>query len=233
MSGIIGYKGKNNAIPFLISGLKKIEQRGYDSIGLSVLDIDNNLYRNNSTSFKKLLKSVESNNVTANTGIACSCWNHYHADDQLPSLTKVNSNSSFYFNLYGQIQNAKPIIKFLTNKGVALDDINDFYLLSKLIEYFHNQKNLSLEKACCKAISMIEGKVSSIILTRDNSQTVLAINKGGALSIGVEYGNYYIASDISAIKDFTDNITNLKNGDIAIINEVLVTKKITDVLNSS
>jgi glutamine---fructose-6-phosphate transaminase (isomerizing) len=215
MCGIIGYLGKNEALPILVDGLKRLEYRGYDSSGVAVQDNGEIITVKAVGKIKELDKKIEGLEINGNAGIAHTRW----ATHGKPSEENAHPHSGCKGDLWlvhnGIIENYIELKKHLEEKGHKFLSETDTEVISHLIEDFYEG---DLEKAFQKTLKLLKGTYGIALMHADHPGKILAARKGSPLVIGLGEGETIIASDVSAIVRYTKQVIYLDDGEIASIN---------------
>ncbi|MCJ7649733.1 MAG: glutamine--fructose-6-phosphate aminotransferase, partial [Candidatus Lokiarchaeota archaeon] len=214
MCGIIGYIGSKEAVPVLMSGLKKLEYRGYDSAGIAVLK-DNKIKivkcKGKVVKLEKLLEKVA---PKGNIGLGHTRWATHGKPDNLNAHPHDGCNSEVVVVHNGIIENYIPLRKRLISEGHNFVSETDTEVLPHLIESNY-QDDLTL--AVKESIKEIEGSYAiGVISTRDPGK-VVASRCGSPLIIGIGEGEMFLASDIPALLSYTNRVIFLKEKEIATI----------------
>ena len=217
MCGIIGYTGKKNAKDVLISGLKRLEYRGYDSAGIAVT-CDNNidLYKSLGK-IVNLEKLVDGKNVFSNTGIGHTRW----ATHGIPSTDNAHPHKHGRVTLVhnGIIENYAELKEELLKTGLRFLSETDTEVACAYINmlYAKNPNKLEVIKEACNTF---RGSYAFCIIFEDEPTTIYATRLGSPLIVGVGDGSEnYISSDISAILNYTNKYILLEPGEIAVVNK--------------
>ncbi len=216
MCGIIGYVGKSYASPVLINGLKKLEYRGYDSAGISLLN-DKKIYTVKSVgNVSRLEDKLKNDNTNAFSGIGHTRW----ATHGVPSTENAHPHLSFdgKFSVVhnGIIENYVALRQELKNHNINFLSETDTEVVPNLIaESYKTDKDFFL--AVYNAVQKLKGSFSLGIICSDYPDTVIAVKKSSPLIIGLGEKENYIASDITAIVPYTKDVIYLDDGEIATI----------------
>jgi glucosamine--fructose-6-phosphate aminotransferase (isomerizing) len=217
MCGIVGYIGKENALPFLMQGLHRLEYRGYDSAGVAIC---NEMIRVQRCKGKvsDLENRIASLDLSGTMGIGHTRW----ATHGEPSDRNAHPHSSMH-ELFivvhnGIIENYAELKADLIKHGFQFQSETDTEVLVNLIEYFYNQEeDISAEIAVRLALSRVVGAFGiAVICTREMEKLIVA-RKGSPLVIGIGKDGYFVASDASPIVPYTDSVIYLNDNDVAII----------------
>lgn len=209
MCGIIGYVGKKNIGGVIIHGLECVEYRGYDSAGISVLD--NNKIRTVKSvgkieNLKKKLKKIDLNNSTC--GIGHTRWATHGEVSELNAHPQVVNKVSVVHN--GIIENYKEIERELKSKYSFKSD-TDSERIAALIDSFYDGTNPV--EAIDKAIHKLKGSYAIGVIFEGVSK-IYGVRKDAPLVLGIGSKEHFIASDISAIIDYTNKYIYLDDNEI-------------------
>ena len=219
MCGIVAYKGHKNCHPILLSGLKRLEYRGYDSAGIACL------HRNSKLSITKRRGKVKELEAALNTkscdgiGIAHTRWATHGKPNQINAHPHTDQSKKIVLVHNGIIENYDPIKKFLLSKRVKFKSETDTEVLVQLIGYFYNKGKMSFEEAVRAALQRVDGAYGIVILNTDYPDMMIAARKGSPLVLGIKEKEFFIASDISPIIKHTQDIIYLKDSEMVVINK--------------
>lgn len=216
MCGIVGYIGNKQASPILLDGLKRLEYRGYDSAGISVWDGE----KINTIKVKgrvaELAKLLDQNNLSGTYGIAHTRW----ATHGEPSERNAHPHSDGENNVFvvhnGIIENYKTLKNELEKEGRQFTTETDTEVVAHLISKFMKSGN-SLEQATKKSLKLIKGAYALLVMAKDEPGTLVAARLSSPLRIGITPDQLIIASDPSAILNYTQQIITLGDGELAVI----------------
>jgi len=210
MCGIIGYIGKERCIPVLINGLKRLEYRGYDSIGISIIE------NNEIKTFKKKgkIKDFIVPEIDCSIGIGHTRWSTHGEPSDINAHPHNDCNNSISIVHNGIIENFESLKKFLIEKGHKFKSETDSEVIAHLIEEFYKEDFCSAVK---KALLEVEGTYGLLIIKKDENK-IIAARKGSPLVFGIKNDGYFISSDASAIIEHTKDVIYLFDDDILEIN---------------
>lgn len=226
MCGIVAYIGKQQAAPIIIKGLKRLEYRGYDSAGISILNGDLNV-------FKKMGKVSElegllnGKSLESTIGIGHTRWaTHGEPNDVNAHPHKSQSgNLSIIHN--GIIENYATIKQELENKGYTFKSETDTEVLINFIENIKKERDCSLARAVRIALNSVVGAYAIVVMSNDNANQLIAARKGSPLVIGVGKGEFFFASDATPIIEYTNEVIYLNDYEVAVVENGKLT--ITDL----
>ena len=212
MCGIIGYKGKENALPIVIHGLKNLEYRGYDSSGIAYFNNDKiNIYKKEGkiVNLEEILPNDYSNMAIGHTrwathGIANTVNAHPHRQGK---ITLVHN---------GIIENYRELKEMLEENGYIFKSDTDTEIVAGLIDYYYNIDN-NMVKALNHLKLMVRGSYALGILV-DGDDKLYATRLKSPLIVGVSDDGLFIASDVPAILDYTKKYFLLDDYDICVLN---------------
>jgi len=214
MCGIVGYIGTRKALPILMSGLKRLEYRGYDSAGIALL-VENGLMVVKSAgkiaSLEKIIGDVDYN---CEQGIAHTRWATHGEPSQLNAHPHVDAAGEIALVHNGIIENFRALREFLTQQGFTIKTETDTEILVHLIRF--NYKG-NLTEAVRHALSQVEGTYGVAVVSSLHPGVIVAARMGSPLVIGLGDGEKFVASDVSAMLEHTNRVVYLEDGEIATV----------------
>ncbi len=215
MCGIIGYLGKKDATPILLRGLRQLEYRGYDSAGIAVISDGVISSRKKVGKVKALEDALAAAPVSGNIGIAHTRW----ATHGQPSDENAHPHSSQEGNLFlvhnGIIENYAELKEELTSRGHTWKSETDTEVLAHLIGDVLAGTGVSLQEAVRLALTQVRGAYAIAVIEKNAPDTLVAARKGSPLAIGIGDGEFFIASDASAIIEHTNRVLYLSDEEVA------------------
>jgi glucosamine--fructose-6-phosphate aminotransferase (isomerizing) len=219
MCGIVGYVGRSSAAPILISGLRRLEYRGYDSAGLALQEGQAILTARAVGKVVRLADKVraewpESRQTGCTVGIAHTRWATHGAPTEANAHPHADASRRIALVHNGIIENYRLIRAKLEAKGHKFDSETDTEALSRLIgEYYKGD----LRQAVIQALRQVEGAYGIAVISADEPGKIVAARKGSPLVIGVGEGECLVSSDASAIIAHTRRVIYLDDGDVALV----------------
>ena len=221
MCGIVGYIGKQKAVPILFAGLTKLEYRGYDSAGIATIEEGKISVFKDKGRVKNLYDIKEIEELQGNVGIAHTRWATHGEPSKENSHPHVDNSNTFAVVHNGIIENYTELRDFLQSKGYKFYSETDTEVIPNLIHYFYKQdsKNdeLKLLRAVKKACDKLKGSFAIEVLSKENPDIMIVVRKDSPLVIGKGYGENYIASDIPAILSYTKDFYLLDNFEFVVL----------------
>ena len=215
MCGIVGYIGDKKASEVIIKGLKRLEYRGYDSAGIA--------FHNGSLSIKKCkgkvskLEALLNADDTATLGIGHTRWATHGEPNDVNSHPHTSNSGKLALVHNGIIENYNSLKKILEEKGHTFYSQTDTEVLAKLIEELYSKNPDDFKKSVQLALAQVEGTYGVAIIHSDHPDQMIVARKGSPLLIGVGKGEMLIASDASAVAEYTDQVVYLDDGEMAVI----------------
>lgn len=215
MCGIVGYIGNRNAGEVILKGLKRLEYRGYDSAGIA--------FNNGEIFVKKgkgkvanLEKMISKTDVFHN-GIGHTRWATHGEPNDVNSHPHTSNSGEIAIVHNGIIENYNSLKKLLISKGYEFESETDTEVIAKLIEDFYKTHSSDFKKAVQLALGQVEGTYGLAILHKSLPDQIIVARKGSPLLIGIGEGEMLVASDASAVAEYTDQVVYLDDGEIATI----------------
>lgn len=215
MCGIVGYVGNKTAQDVLLSGLKRLEYRGYDSAGIATLDDGDVPHIARSVGkISELEQVLSAKPHEGHLGIGHTRWATHGG------VTVTNAHPHHVGNIYlvhnGIIENYKELKEKLSSYTFASD--TDTEVLAALID--SNYKDgISLKDAVAKSLKEVRGTYGIAVFTPEEPGTIVVARLGSPLIIGLGKDETIIASDASALLGYTREAIYLNDGEIAVCNK--------------
>lgn len=216
MCGIVGAVAERNISNVLLEGLKRLEYRGYDSAGLTVIR-QGELHRERQVGkVQALVDAVknDSENFKGNIGIAHTRWATHGEPAQHNAHPHVSGKVAVVHN--GIVENYGPLKEELMGKGYAFTSETDTEVVAHLVAEAYKETN-DLLKAVEKIVPLLHGAFALGVVHVDNPDELITVRLGSPLVIGVGIGENFIASDQLALLPVTNRFMYLEEGDIAVI----------------
>lgn len=224
MCGIVGYIGHKQAYPVLINGLKRLEYRGYDSSGISILNGDVKTFKRKGK-VSDLEDFVKGKDIEGCIGIGHTRWATHGEPNDVNAHPHTSMNGHFTLIHNGIIENYATLKKKLELRNYTFKSETDTEVLVNLIEYIYLKEKSTAEMAVRLALQRVIGAYGLVIICRDEKDKLIAARKGSPLVIGVGIDEYYIASDATPIVQYTKSVIYLNDDDVAIIKRGELTLK--------
>lgn len=218
MCGIVGYIGKGQAYPILIKGLKRLEYRGYDSAGIGLISETNEL---NVYKAKGKVSDLEGytihKDVSGHTGIAHTRWATHGEPCRENAHPHVSQSGNLALVHNGIIENYAALREQLREKGYTFRSATDTEVLVQLIDYIQTSSQTNLLTAVQIALHRVIGAYAIALIDRRNPDRIIAARKSSPLVIGIGDHEFFLASDATPIVEYTNQVSYLQDGEIAIL----------------
>jgi len=214
MCGIIGYIGMRGATPLLLEGLKRMEYRGYDSAGVAVMNGAGVETRKAAGKISQLERALAASPVEGDLGIGHTRWATHGVPNECNAHPHIDCKGEIAVVHNGIIENSGTLKKELIARGHKFVSETDTEVIAHLIEEAFDG---NLEDAVIEALWQIEGTYGIAVVSSRDKNKIVAARKGSPLLIGLGDGEYYVASDVSAILAQTREVVYLDDGDVAIL----------------
>jgi glucosamine--fructose-6-phosphate aminotransferase (isomerizing) len=216
MCGIVGYIGTKHAREIIISGLKRLEYRGYDSAGMALVNGETKIFKC-AGRVKDLEDMVNKTSFDGTTGMGHTRWATHGEPNELNAHPQVSAKGNFVVVHNGIIENYGRLKKHLESRGVKFSSQTDTEVLANLMEHLYLEGDLTAEQAITLALNRVEGAYGLVIICTKEPDRLFAAKKGSPLVIGVGEGENFIASDATPIVQYTQRVIYLKDDDLAIV----------------
>ena len=218
MCGIVGYIGKNNCKKLLIDGLKKIQNRGYDSVGISLLKNNKiNTYKfastNTNDSLNLLEDNILNNDIDSCIGIGHTRWATHGNKSDLNAHPHTDNLNRISIVHNGIIENYLELKNSLLKNGYTFKTETDTEVIAVLISKYLDEEN-SIDISIQKCISELRGSWAICILFNENPKSIWLTRNGSPLLLGIENDYAMISSENSGFNDQIKKYIVIDNNDI-------------------
>ena len=216
MCGIVGYTGPREAYPIIITGLKRLEYRGYDSTGVALLNSGLKVYKKKGR-VADLENTIIGKDLHANIGIGHTRWATHGEPSDINAHPHTSASGKLAMIHNGIIENYAQIKKELLNKGYSFTSETDTEVLLNFIEDIRKNNDCDLEEAVRVALKRVTGAYCILLIDADDPQTIIAARKGSPLVIGVGKGEHFLGSDASPMLEYTKEVVYVNDYELAIV----------------
>lgn len=215
MCGIVGYTGTKQAAPLLLSGLEKLEYRGYDSAGVAI-NTDKGIEV--AKSMGRLAALLEltggGSKIKGTTGIGHTRWATHGRPSDANSHPHLSGNGRIAIVHNGIIENYKPLKEMLMNRGCTFVSETDTEVVAQLIDLYYEGDLLS---AVARAVRELEGSYALGITCSDTPDTIIGVKSHAPLVIAYADNGNMFASDVMAVVSQTKRVTYMDDDEIAVV----------------
>ncbi len=218
MCGIVAYIGTQQAYPIIVEGLKRLEYRGYDSAGVSILNGAIKTVKKKGK-VSKLEAAAKDKDVTGTVGIGHTRWATHGKPDDINAHPHLSGNGRLALIHNGIIENYSTLKKALTEIGHIFHSETDTEVLVHLIEEYQKREDLTLSQAVRRALEKAVGAYAIVVIDRENPDIIVGARKSSPLVMGIGEGEYFLASDASPIIKYTNKVIYLNDEEIVTIHK--------------
>jgi glutamine---fructose-6-phosphate transaminase (isomerizing) len=211
MCGIVGYVGNRDALDILLSGLERLEYRGYDSVGVAVATGDGLNVHKAKGRVQDLVATLPER-IEGATGIGHTRWATHGEPNAANAHPQTSGDGRIAVVHNGIVENASTLRKRLEADGVTFTSDTDTEVIAHLIA---QAPAADLRAAVCYALALVEGTYGIAVLDADEPDRVVVAQNGGRVVIGLGERENYVASDTAALVRYTDRVVYLDDGEVA------------------
>lgn len=219
MCGIVGYIGSKPAQELLLTGLGRLEYRGYDSAGIALASQGGISVSRAVGPVSELRKRVEPSSATC--GIAHTRWATHGEPSERNAHPHTDVSGKIALVHNGIIENHSTIRRYLSEQGVAFESETDTEALAKLIGFFYVDRDRdssdALLEAVCGALREVKGTFGIAAMCAEEPDKVIVARRGSPLLIGIGDDEYLIASDGAAVIEHTSRVVYLNDNEVAVV----------------
>ena len=216
MCGIVGYVGEKNVVPLLISGLRRLEYRGYDSAGVASLQNGNIWTEKQKGKINELDMKLNGSFPEAGIGIAHTRWATHGVPNQINAHPHLSMSGEIAMVHNGIIENYADLKSELKSKGFEFRSDTDSEVLVQLIEMFYEG---DMVLAIREALHLVQGTFGIAVLSKHEPERLFVARRGSPLVIGVGDGETLIGSDGSALVEHTRDVIYLEDDEMAVVDK--------------
>ena len=220
MCGIIGYLGDREAAPILMESLKRLEYRGYDSAGVAVLEMPKEGSARHTSMTKSeakvddLIEKLEAHMPSGKLGIGHTRWATHGKPTYVNAHPHTDCHNRIFVVHNGIIENFAELKAELQAADHEFTSDTDSEVVPHLIEANYKGDFLAAVRA---ALRRIRGAYALAMFTTDDPELLIGARLNAPLVVGLGDGEYYIASDITAIIPYTKRVLVLGEGEVAAV----------------
>ncbi|MDE0791753.1 MAG: glutamine--fructose-6-phosphate transaminase (isomerizing), partial [Schleiferiaceae bacterium] len=215
MCGIVGYLGDKQAGNILITGLQRLEYRGYDSAGIALNNGE--LITHKAKGKVQDLIDMMGKVPESTIGIGHTRWATHGEPNDINAHPHLSQSGRLVMVHNGIIENYEALKSFLAGKGYQSVSDTDTEVLLNLIEFFQEREKLKLEKAVRLALNEVDGAYAIAVMDRDDPEKIVMARLGSPLVIGIGDNEFFIGSDATPFLDHTKRVVYLEDGEMAMV----------------
>lgn len=216
MCGIVGAIGTDQAAEKLLTGIRNLEYRGYDSCGVALLDGHRINLRKDAGTVDEVDKNLHFAEMPGNVGIAHTRWATHGRVNQANSHPHLSNDAGFAIIHNGIISNYKEIKEFLLAEGYTFQSETDTEVAANLLQHSYEDTG-DVAAALVRTARRLEGSYALLVITTHDPEHIYAVRLESPLMIGIGAQENFLGSDANAFIAFTRNAVPLDDGEYAII----------------
>jgi len=209
--GIVGYIGRRQAAPLILDGLKKLEYRGYDSFGIATLQSHIEIDKHKG----RISEYTGGIRLHGTIGIGHTRWATHGIPNDVNAHPHMDCNNRIAIVHNGIIENYAELKKELTAKGHVFRSETDTEVVVHLIEEEFG-KTADLLSAVKSTLPRLTGSYAILVIA-DGADYLIAARNGSPLVLGIGDKEYFAASDMTPVLEYTERAIFLEDGDIACL----------------
>ena len=219
MCGIVGYVGNRDACPILLKGLHRLEYRGYDSAGVTMVNGDGalNVYKCKGK-VDDLEHFLDGKDLCGSIGIAHTRWATHGVPNDANAHPHYSESENIALIHNGIIENFRVLKDALIENGYTFRSSTDSEVLVNLIEYIRTTENCTLLEAVQQALKQVVGAYAIAVIEKGNHDEIIAARQSSPMVVGIGKGEYFLSSDATSIIEYTENFVYVNDGEVAVIN---------------
>ncbi|MCX7854186.1 MAG: glutamine--fructose-6-phosphate transaminase (isomerizing), partial [Caldilineales bacterium] len=219
MCGIVGYVGPRQATPIILSGLQRLEYRGYDSAGLAVIEVNGQVaVRRDAGKLTNLMRRVEEAPPLGTIGVGHTRWATHGPPTPTNAHPHRDRTGRIVVVQNGIVENFLALRRELMAQGFTFQSDTDTEVIVQLIsrEYDHCE---DLTEAVRRALNLLRGPSAVVVLSSHEPDRLVVARLGnaGGVVIGHGQGEMFVASDIPAILEHTRAMSFLDDREMAVL----------------
>ena len=220
MCGIVGFVGQGNTKDILLAGLSRLEYRGYDSAGIALYSQPFTLVKavGKLEELKKKVAADKECQLPYSMGIGHTRWATHGKASEKNAHPHLSMHKEVVLVHNGIIENFAELKTFLQEQGYSFYSDTDTEVAVNLIEYYY-RKDKDILKALFSVQKELKGSYAFAIMFQEDAKTLYAMRKDSPLIVGKGENAFYLASDVSAFLDYTNEIYPVENREILSLSE--------------
>lgn len=215
MCGIFGCICEN-VLKILLDGLKRLEYRGYDSVGIALIDNENLLIKKDKGKIEDFIKNLDLKSLSGSIGIGHTRWATHGAPSKENAHPHLDCSGKIAIVHNGVLENFLKLREELIERGHKFNSNTDSEIIAHFIEEFV-ESGLSLKEAFKKTVEIIKGSIACAVISTLEPNKILCYRRESPLIVGISNNGVFCASDMPALIPFTKNIAVVPEDTIVVI----------------
>ena len=216
MCGITGFTGRSEALPFLLQGLRKLEYRGYDSAGITLVSEKGLRTWKTKGRLSELEKILADKECSETAGIGHTRWATHGVPSNLNAHPHTNADNTISLVHNGIVENYSALREELVKKGYHFQSETDSEVIVLLLDEYYRESH-DLFSALKKTLKRLNGSWALCVVSVFEPDTIYVAKKESPMVLGKTAESTFCASDAPALLEYTKDILPLNDGDMAIL----------------
>ncbi len=216
MCSIIGYLGINSAAPIIVKGLKRMEYRGYDSVGVATFSEQQISVRKGVGKVLEVNKAAKLDELSGTTGIGHTRWATHGMVTDTNAHPHSSSSGEIAIVHNGIIENHEELKKELQEHGYTFKSQTDSEVIANLLQYNYD-KTREIKKSVVDTVAELKGNYAFVAVFQNGTLSAARLHE--PLIIGVGKQGYFISSDVLGFVEYTDEVIYPDNKEFVIIDK--------------
>ncbi|MEX0862124.1 glutamine--fructose-6-phosphate transaminase (isomerizing) [Nitrosopumilus sp.] len=216
MCSIIGYYGKKNAAPIIVKGLKRMEYRGYDSVGVATESNNQIELKKGIGKVNEVNSKIQLDSLPGKIGIGHTRWATHGKVTDFNAHPHPSNSGKIAIVHNGIIENFEELKKQLQDEGYNFKSETDSEIIANLIQKYYELTG-DVKETILKTVSEIKGHYAFVAMFENGQLAAARFHE--PLIIGVGQDDFFLSSDVLGFIEYTDNAIYLENGNFVILEE--------------
>ncbi|QLH04173.1 glutamine--fructose-6-phosphate transaminase (isomerizing) [Nitrosopumilus oxyclinae] len=216
MCSIIGYYGKEGAAPIIVKGLKRMEYRGYDSVGVATESNNQIELKKGVGKVNEVNSKIQLDSLPGKIGIGHTRWATHGKVTEFNAHPHPSNSGKIAIVHNGIIENFEELKKQLEEEGYNFKSETDSEIIANLLQKHYEETN-DVKKTILKTVSEIKGHYAFVAMFENGQMAAARFHE--PLIIGVGQDDFFLSSDVLGFIEFTDDAIYLENGNFVILEE--------------
>ncbi|HIH99207.1 MAG TPA: glutamine--fructose-6-phosphate transaminase (isomerizing) [Nitrosopumilus sp.] len=214
MCSIIGYSGNEIAAPIIVKGLKRMEYRGYDSVGVATESKNRIELKKGIGKVNEVNSKIQLDSLPGKTGIGHTRWATHGTVTELNAHPHSSNSGKIAIVHNGIIENFEELKKQLEDEGYNFKSETDSEIIANLLQKNYETTN-DVKETIMKTVSQIKGHYAFVAMFENGELAAARFHE--PLIIGVGQENVFLSSDVLGFIEYTDNAIYMKSGNFVIV----------------
>jgi glucosamine--fructose-6-phosphate aminotransferase (isomerizing) len=216
MCSIIGYSGNEVAAPIIVKGLKRMEYRGYDSVGVATESNNQIELKKGIGKVNEVNSKIQLDTLPGKTGIGHTRWATHGKVTEFNAHPHPSNSGKIAIVHNGIIENFEELKKQLENEGYNFKSETDSEIIANLLQKnYESTKNV--KETILKTVSEIKGDYAFVAMFENGQLAAARFHE--PLIVGISQENVFLSSDVLGFIEYTDNVIYMKNRNIIILDK--------------